>query len=83
LIDRLAAEAAPSAASCETDSREEILARIMTALANEGAKVLEDGFALRAGDIDVVYCYGFGFRAIEAARCSTPTRSACRSSWNG
>ena len=23
--------------------------------------MLEDGFALRAGDIDVIYCYGFGF----------------------
>jgi 3-hydroxyacyl-CoA dehydrogenase len=40
---------------------EEILARIMTALANEGARVLEDGFASRAGDIDVIYCYGFGY----------------------
>jgi 3-hydroxyacyl-CoA dehydrogenase len=33
----------------------------MTALANEGARVLEEGFALRAGDIDVIYCYGFGY----------------------
>ncbi len=40
---------------------EEILARVTTALANEGARVLEDGFALRASDIDVIYCYGFGF----------------------
>jgi 3-hydroxyacyl-CoA dehydrogenase len=40
---------------------EEIIARITTALANEGARVLEEGYALRAGDIDVVYAYGFGF----------------------
>ena len=40
---------------------EEIIARIMTALANEGARVLEDGYATRASDIDVIYCYGFGF----------------------
>jgi 3-hydroxyacyl-CoA dehydrogenase len=40
---------------------EEIIARITTALANEGARVLEDGYATRAGDIDVIYCYGFGF----------------------
>jgi 3-hydroxyacyl-CoA dehydrogenase len=40
---------------------DEILARITTALANEGARVLEDGFATRAGDIDVIYSYGFGF----------------------
>lgn len=40
---------------------EAIIARITTALANEGANVLEEGFASRAGDIDVIYCYGFGF----------------------
>jgi 3-hydroxyacyl-CoA dehydrogenase len=39
----------------------EIIARIMTALANEGARILEEGYATRASDIDVVYCYGFGF----------------------
>ena len=42
-------------------SDDEILARITTALANEGARVLEDGFAIRASDIDVIYAYGFGF----------------------
>jgi 3-hydroxyacyl-CoA dehydrogenase len=40
---------------------DEIIARITTALANEGARVLEDGFATRASDIDIVYVYGFGF----------------------
>ncbi len=40
---------------------DEIIARITTALANEGARVLEEGYAARAGDIDVIYCYGFGF----------------------
>jgi 3-hydroxyacyl-CoA dehydrogenase len=40
---------------------EEIIARIMTALANEGARVLEEGYAIRASDIDVVYVNGFGF----------------------
>ena len=33
----------------------------MTALANEGARVLEEGYATRASDIDAVYCYGFGY----------------------
>ena len=33
----------------------------MTALANEGARVLEEGYATRASDIDVVYVHGFGF----------------------
>jgi 3-hydroxyacyl-CoA dehydrogenase len=40
---------------------EEIVARVTTALANEGANVLAEGLAARAGDIDVIYCYGFGF----------------------
>ena len=62
LIDQLAAEAAAKRGITRVPVKDdEILARVMTALANEGAKVLEDGYALRAGDIDVVYCYGFGF----------------------
>jgi 3-hydroxyacyl-CoA dehydrogenase len=40
---------------------DEIVARVTTALANEGVRVLEEGYASRAGDIDVIYCYGFGF----------------------
>jgi 3-hydroxyacyl-CoA dehydrogenase len=62
LIDELAAdEATKRGITRRTVSDDEILARIMTALANEGARVLEDGYAIRAGDIDVIYCYGFGF----------------------
>jgi 3-hydroxyacyl-CoA dehydrogenase len=62
LIDQLAAEAAAKRGIARrTIEDDEILARITTALANEGARVLEDGFAIRAGDIDVIYCYGFGF----------------------
>ncbi len=62
LIEQLAAEAAAKRGIRRGPIQdEEILARIMTALANEGARVLEDGFALRASDIDVIYCYGFGF----------------------
>ena len=33
----------------------------MLALVNEGAKILEEGIALRASDIDVVYVYGYSF----------------------
>lgn len=40
---------------------EEIVARITTAVANEGMRVLDEGFAARPGDIDVIYCSGFGF----------------------
>jgi 3-hydroxyacyl-CoA dehydrogenase len=39
----------------------EIVDRTMTAIANEGLRVLGEGFAARPGDIDVIYCYGFGF----------------------
>ena len=40
---------------------EEIVNRLTLALANEGAKLLQEGIAQRASDIDVVYCYGYGF----------------------
>jgi 3-hydroxyacyl-CoA dehydrogenase len=42
---------------------EEIVERTVYALANEGARILEEGIALRAGDIDIVYLYGYGFPA--------------------
>jgi len=62
LIDTLAAEAAVKrGVTRRTITDDEIIARITTALANEGARVLEEGFATRASDIDVVYVYGFGF----------------------
>jgi 3-hydroxyacyl-CoA dehydrogenase len=40
---------------------EEIMPRMLAPLVNEGAKILEEGIALRASDIDVTYCYGYGF----------------------
>src|ERR1700686_1493528 len=39
---------------------EEIVERIIYALVNEGARILEDGFALRAVDIDVISINGCG-----------------------
>jgi 3-hydroxyacyl-CoA dehydrogenase len=44
-------------------SEQEILERTLYALVNEGARVLADGVALRAADIDVVYLTGYGFPA--------------------
>jgi 3-hydroxyacyl-CoA dehydrogenase len=44
-----------------TISDEEIVDRCIFALVNEGARVLEDGVAQRASDIDVVYLTGYGF----------------------
>jgi 3-hydroxyacyl-CoA dehydrogenase len=40
---------------------EEIVERLVYALVNEGAQILEEGIALRAADIDVVYLMGYGF----------------------
>jgi len=40
---------------------QEILERCMYPLVNEGAKILEEGLALRASDIDIVWMYGYGF----------------------
>ena len=39
----------------------EIVARCIYALVNEGAYILEEGIALRASDIDMVYLTGYGF----------------------
>ncbi|HEY7674060.1 MAG TPA: 3-hydroxyacyl-CoA dehydrogenase NAD-binding domain-containing protein [Burkholderiales bacterium] len=39
----------------------EIVERCILALVNEGARILEEGIALRAVDIDVVYLTGYGF----------------------
>jgi 3-hydroxyacyl-CoA dehydrogenase len=40
---------------------DEIVDRCILALVNEGARVLEEGIAQRASDIDVVYFAGYGF----------------------
>ena len=44
-------------------SDQEIVSRCIYALVNEGAKILEEGIALRASDIDIVYLNGYGFPA--------------------
>ena len=42
---------------------DEIVDRLIFALANEGFRILEEGIAQRPGDIDIVYLYGYGFPA--------------------
>jgi len=42
-------------------SPEEIVNRCIYALVNEGARILEEGYALRAVDIDIIYLNGYGF----------------------
>ena len=44
-------------------SDEEIVQRLLYALANEGALILQEGIASKASDIDVVYLAGYGFPA--------------------
>ena len=43
--------------------QEEIVDRCIRALVNEGARILEEGMALRSSDIDVIYITGYGFPA--------------------
>ncbi len=42
-------------------SEQEIVERLVYALVNEGALILEEGIAMRASDIDMVYLTGYGF----------------------
>src|SRR5205823_4399692 len=44
-------------------SAEEIVERCIYTLVNEGARILEEGYALRAVDIDIIYVNGYGFPA--------------------
>jgi 3-hydroxyacyl-CoA dehydrogenase len=42
-------------------SDEEIVQRLVFALVNEGARIVEEGIAARASDLDMVYITGYGF----------------------
>ncbi len=44
-----------------TVSDDEVLERCMFAMISEGAKILEEGIALRASDVDTVWINGYGF----------------------
>jgi len=60
LIERVAAE---QGIKRRTVTEEEIIERAQYALINEGAKILEEGVALRAVDIDIIYINGYGYPA--------------------
>lgn len=49
--------------SRRTISKQEIIERCVYTLVNEGARILEEGYAQRAADIDVIYMTGYGFPA--------------------
>jgi 3-hydroxyacyl-CoA dehydrogenase len=58
LIARLASEANIARADISDD---EIIARLTRALTETGADLLRTGVALRPGDVDLVWIYGYGF----------------------
>ena len=58
----LFAEVAAAQGVTQSDiSDEEILDRCLLPMINVGAKILEEGIAVRASDIDVTYVYGYGW----------------------
>ena len=60
LIERTAQEAGTIRRSI---AAEEIIERTIAALINEGSRILEESYALRASDIDLVYVNGYRFPA--------------------
>jgi 3-hydroxyacyl-CoA dehydrogenase len=61
VADLIKDHAATSGVDQRDISDEEILDRCVLPMINEGAKILEEGIAMRASDIDVVYVYGYGW----------------------
>ena len=57
----IAAERAAKGIAPQDFSDDEIRTRLLVAMANEGAKILAEGIALRPSDIDVVKLFGYGF----------------------
>jgi 3-hydroxyacyl-CoA dehydrogenase len=57
----LARRAAELAVAQRSHTDEEILERCLYPLLNEGIRILEEGIAQRASDVDVVWCAGYGF----------------------
>jgi len=59
--DMIAAHLREAGSERRTISNEEIVERLVYALVNEGAKILDEGIAAKASDIDMVYLTGYGF----------------------
>jgi 3-hydroxyacyl-CoA dehydrogenase len=63
-VDRIIAEAsARIGVEHRRIERTEIVERLLFPMINEGARILEEGIAVRPGDIDVVWVYGYGWPA--------------------
>ena len=63
VVDLIRARARASGIAQRDIGSQEIVERTIYALVNEGARALDEGFALRASDIDVIYVNGYGFPA--------------------
>ena len=61
LIEKTASEAGIERRAASPT--EEIIERCVYIMINEGARILEEGHALRASDIDAIYFSGYGFPA--------------------
>ncbi len=63
-VDRIIAQCVREAGIPQrTIPADEIMERTIYALVNEGAKILEEGIARRAVDIDIIYVHGYAFPA--------------------
>ncbi len=61
-VEKLVIEASKQAGITRREiSREEILDRLVLPMLNEGARILKEGIAMRASDIDVIWVYGYGW----------------------
>jgi 3-hydroxyacyl-CoA dehydrogenase len=61
-VDQLFAQEAQRAGIARADmTDDEIRARLLSALVQRGNALLAEGVALRPGDIDIIYVYGYGF----------------------
>ncbi len=63
MLELIRSEAKKRGVEQRSFSDEDITDRLVFALANEGATILEEGIAMRSGDIDITYLYGYGFPA--------------------
>jgi 3-hydroxyacyl-CoA dehydrogenase len=61
-VEKIIVEASKKAGITRREiSKEEILDRLVLPMLNEGARILEEGIAIRASDIDVIWVYGYGW----------------------
>jgi 3-hydroxyacyl-CoA dehydrogenase len=61
-VEKIIVEASKKAGITRREiSKEEILDRLVLPMLNEGARILEEGIAMRASDIDVIWVYGYGW----------------------